>query len=188
MPRPRSMREPGCTMVRAKPPWRGRTCASSTIDDQPGGLYGTMDDFNLAVELLPQSPLPHLRRGQLLLAKQQDREGTLADVNLALLIDPSNMPALKMRARLLQALMIRTRPIAAFTDLINALEGSAEADGASDLYDAYSTRAGLYAEQGLTEEAIADYTSAIELAPSNHLISRGTARPGIAVRGAGKAI
>ncbi|MEZ4681692.1 MAG: hypothetical protein R2932_46515 [Caldilineaceae bacterium] len=89
----------------------------------------------------------------------------MADLNAALDFSPTNSSILMERIDLLLEIGEPDEVIAAFTDLIDALEADEEVwkRNTFDLFIAYKERGARYEAQGQEENAIDDYTTALAL-------------------------
>lgn len=136
------------------------------LDEKSPELQGTMQDYDLAVDLLPDSAVAHYLRSQAMQELEADDELQLAELTAAVHLEPNYVPAHKAIIRIFMARTESDNAIAASTDLIRALEQTTGDSNHSDILDALQLRASLYDEQKRAEEAISDYTSAINIGAS----------------------
>ncbi len=131
--------------------------ARGDVQDDPDAQ---LEDYQAALELMPELPGALRRRGQALL-NRGDAEAALADFDKALEIEPGDAETLEARA-------VALAKLGRFDEAIESLDAAIEVE--PRLLSAYVRRAQVNIELGDMEQAVNDLDKALLLAP-NHLAS-----------------
>jgi tetratricopeptide (TPR) repeat protein len=149
------------------------------VYEKQGNLDAALADLNKAIELEPKASLLYELRGAAL-KKKGNLEGALADYTKAIELDPYSIKAYKGRAEIYRAQdktalaevdeKTATSLSSDFTLQVLKANKLIENNPKSD--DLYGYRGFLFLLAGKLDEALADFTKAIELNPKFYLYAR----------------